>query len=311
MHGDVIEAGVVDVTHGGQSMKLGFSLSNNQGIEDVQAIVRLAVRAEELGFDSVWASDHLFNVGYVFERIGDRPYYDPLTILSYVAAVTTRIRLGTSVLVLPYHHPMRLAKAAATLDVLSGGRVILGVGVGAVEQEFNAVGSSYAERGPFTDEAITIMQALWTQAVPSHEGRGYRFSGMPFSPKPAQKPHIPLVIGGVSHAAIRRAARVGNGWHALPMSPDALSERMRYLAEQAQAAGRTVGDIPVSLSVPLEGGRAGRYTLGTAPAEIVQNLRAFASLGVDAVVISPPTGDPRATMPALEMIARDVMPALA
>ena len=119
-------------------MKFGFSLSNNQGIDDVQAIVRLAIRAEELGFDSVWASDHVFNVSYVFERIGDKPYYDPLTILSYVAAVTTRIRLGTSVLVLPYHHPMRLAKAAATLDVLSGGRLILGVGVGVIEQEFSA-----------------------------------------------------------------------------------------------------------------------------------------------------------------------------
>jgi probable F420-dependent oxidoreductase len=178
-------------------MKFGFSLSNNQGIDDVHAIVRLAIRAEELGFDSVWASDHIFNVSYVFERIGDKPYYDPLTILSYVAAVTTRIRLGTSVLVLPYHHPMRLAKAAATLDVLSGGRLILGVGVGVIEQEFNALGSAYADRGAITDEAIAIMQALWTQEVPSHDGRLYRFSGMPFAPKPVQKPYIPIVIGGV------------------------------------------------------------------------------------------------------------------
>jgi probable F420-dependent oxidoreductase len=291
-------------------MKLGFSLGNNQGVEDVQGIVRLAVRAEELGFESVWASDHVFNVGYVFERIGDRPYYDPLTILTYVAAVTRRIRLGTSVLVLPYHHPMRLAKAAATLDVLSGGRVTLGVGVGAVEEEFNAVGSPYADRGAVTDEAIAVMKALWTQAVPSHQGRQYRFSGMPFSPKPVQKPHIPLVIGGVSRAAVRRAARVGNGWHALPMSPEALRERMHYLAEQAQAAGRSMADIAVSLSVPLEGGRAGRHTLGTAPAEIVRNLQAFRSLGVDTVVVGSRTGDAKAMMPTLELIAREVMPAL-
>ena len=111
-------------------MKFGLSLSNNQGIEEVQDIVRLAVRAEALGLDSVWASDHVFNVSYVLERIGNRPYYDPLTILTYVAARTERIALGTSVLVLPYHQPMRLAKAAATLDVLSGGRLVLGVGVG-------------------------------------------------------------------------------------------------------------------------------------------------------------------------------------
>src|SRR5215813_5884414 len=151
-------------------MKFGFSLSNNQGIDDVQAIVRLAIRAEELGFDSVWASDHVFNVSYVFERIGDKPYYDPLTILSYVAAVTTRIRLGTSVLVLPYHHPMRLAKAAATLDVLSGGRLSLGVGVGGVPQESEAMGSPYAERCAITDEAIAIMKELWTQEAPRYQG---------------------------------------------------------------------------------------------------------------------------------------------
>ena len=290
-------------------MKFGFSLSNNQGIEDVQAIVRLATRAEELGFDSVWASDHVFNVSYVFERIGDRPYYDPLTILSYVAAVTTRIRLGTSVLVLPYHHPMRLAKAAATLDVLSGGRVILGVGVGVIEQEFHALGTSYAERGAITDETIAILQALWTQTVPSHQGRLYRFSGMPFSPKPMQKPHIPIVIGGVSRAAIRRAARVGNGWHPTAMPPEVLREHIHYLAEQAQAAGRAVADIPVSISMPLQGGRAGRYTLGLDPADIVPKIQTLASLGVETVVIAPSTGDAQAMTPALEMIAREVMPA--
>ena len=111
-------------------MKLGFSLLNNWGIADPQALVALAVRAEELGLDSVWVHDHVFNVGHVLDRIGDKPYYDPLTLLSYVAARTARVRLGTSVLVLPYHHPARLAKAAATLDVLSGGRLVLGVGVG-------------------------------------------------------------------------------------------------------------------------------------------------------------------------------------
>jgi len=292
-------------------MHFGFSLSNNQGIADVQAIVRLATRAEELGYDSVWASDHIFNVSYVFERIGDRPYYDPLTILSYVAAVTRRIRLGTSVLVLPYHQPMRLAKAAATLDVLCGGRLILGVGVGVAEQEFNALGSSYADRGANTDEAIAIMQALWTQAVPSHHGRAYRFSGMPFAPKPVQKPHIPIIIGGVSRAAMRRAARLGNGWHPTAMPPAVLREHMHYLAEQARAAGRDVADIPVSISLPLQGGRAGRYTLGLDAQEMVRSLQAFADLRVERVVLAPSTGDTQAMTQALEMIAREVMPAFA
>ena len=291
------------------ALKFGFSLSNNQGIEDVQAIVRLAQQAEALGFDSVWASDHVFNVGYVFERIGHRPYYDPLTILSYIAAVTTRIRLGTSVLVLPYHHPMRLAKAAATLDVLCGGRLTLGVGVGVIEQELEAMGSPYRERGALTDETIAIMRALWTQDFPSHAGKKYRFSGMAFAPKPLQKPHIPLVIGGVTQAALRRAARIGNGWHPTAMPPEVLREHIDYLREHAQAAGRQAADIPVSISLPLQGGRAGRYTLGTDPAEMVPRLQAFAALGVETVVISPYTGETQEVQQTLDLMARDVMPA--
>ena len=144
----------------------------------------------------------MFNAAHVYNRIGRKPYYEPLTLLSYVAACTQRVGLGTSVLVLPYHNPLRLAKTAATLDVLSGGRLILGVGVGGVPQESEAMGSPYAERGAITDEAIAIMKELWTKEEPSFAGKYYRFSDMPFSPKPLQKPHIPVLIGGNSRAAI-------------------------------------------------------------------------------------------------------------
>ena len=115
-------------------------------------------------------------MGHVFERIGGRPYYEPLTLLSFVAARTSRVRLGTSVLVLPYHNPIRLAKAAATLDVLSGGRLILGVGVGAIEKEMQAMGTPFAERGAFSDEAIAAMRALWTEAEPRFDGGSGRAS---------------------------------------------------------------------------------------------------------------------------------------
>ena len=174
----------------------------------------------------------------MLERIGKRPDYDPRTILTYVAAKTERIALGTSVLVLPYHQPMRLAKTAATLDVMSGGRLLLGVGVGVIEQELNAMGSPYKERGAITDETIDILKRLWTEDEPRHHGKRYQFSGMKFSPKPVQKPHIPLLIGGVSRAAIRRAARVGNGWHPTAMPPEELSAAMDYLAAQAQESSR-------------------------------------------------------------------------
>src|SRR5438093_10849669 len=129
-----------------RTMKIGFSLLNNWGIADVQALVGLAERAEALGFDSVWVHDHVFNVGHVFDRISGKPYYEPLTLLSFVAARTRRIRLGTSVLVLPYHNPIRLAKTAATLEVQSGGPLVPGVGVGLIGEEIRALGSPYAER---------------------------------------------------------------------------------------------------------------------------------------------------------------------
>ena len=291
-------------------MKIGFSLSNNQGIEDVQEILRLAVRAEELGFDSVWASEHVFNVSYVQERIGNRPYYEPLTILTYVAATTKTIGLGTSVLVLPYHNPIRLAKTAATLDVLSGGRLVLGVGVGVIEQELNAMGSPFAERGAITDESIAIMKELWTQEDPSYQGRFHSFSGMKFSPKPVQKPHIPLLIGGTSRAAVRRAARVGNGWHPTALDPETLSQGIRYLRDRTQSQGREPAEVQVSVSAPMgEAAQEGRYSLGTDPAEILQKAQTYESLGVDRLVISPNTREGAQMMPALEMLAERVLPA--
>ncbi len=290
-------------------MRIGFSLLNNWGIEDAQALVGLAGRAEELGFDSVWVHDHVFNVGHVFDRIGGKPYYEPLTLLSFVAARTRRVRLGTSVLVLPYHNPIRLAKTAATLDVLSGGRLILGVGVGLIEKEIRAMGSPFAERGAFTDEAIAVMRSLWTEDEPSFDGKYSRFAGMKFSPKPLQKPSIPVVIGGVSRAAIRRAARLGDGWQPLGLSPEALGQGIAALREEARACGRDVSKIPISIAMSLATSRLGRHALGTEPSGIVKNARAYASLGVETLVISANTDDPGEARSALEMVARDVVPA--
>jgi len=291
-------------------MRIGFSLLNNWGIEDAQALVGLASRAEELGFDSVWVHDHVFNVGHVFDRIGGKPYYEPLTLLSFVAARTRRVRLGTSVLVLPYHNPIRLAKTAATLDVLSGGRLILGVGVGLIEKEIRAMGSPFAERGALTDEAIAVMRALWTEDEPSFDGKYHRFAGMKFSPKPLQKPSIPVVIGGVSRAAIRRAARLGDGWQPLGLAPEALGQGIARLRTEAQSYGRDVSTIPVSIAMSLGVSTPRRYALGKDPAEVVQNAKAYASLGVQTLVISANTGDPTEARSALETIAREVLTAI-
>ena len=292
-------------------MNFGFSLSNNQGLADVQDVVSVAARAEELGYDSVWASDHVFNVSYVYERLGNRPYYDPLTILTFAAAQTSRVILGTSVLVLPYHNPMRLAKQAATLDQLSGGRLALGVGVGVIDVELEAMGVPFAERGPYTDESIAIMQTLWRDDNPRHQGRFFQFADMAFSPRPVRPEGIPLLIGGTSRAAIRRAARYGNGWHPTAMPPEELAQGIRYLHEQADSAGRDPETIPVSISVPLQGGRPGRFTLGADPDEMRANAQAFADVGVARIVVSPYSGDPAEVFPAMETIAAEVMPSVA
>jgi probable F420-dependent oxidoreductase len=290
-------------------VRIGVSLLNNQGIENVHALVDLASRADELGFDSVWVHDHVFNVGHVLDRIGGRPYYEPLTLLSFVAARTRRVRLGTSVLVLPYHNPVRLAKAAATLDVLCGGRLVMGVGVGLIEKEMQAMGTPFAERGAYTDEAIAVMRALWSAEEPRFAGKYYRFEGMKFSPRPLQTPSIPLVIGGVSRAAIRRAARLGDGWQPLGLSPEALGQGIATLRDEARACGRDGAKIPVSIAMTLAAARAGRHALGTAPSEIVKNARAYADVGVETLIISAGTSDPGEARTALEMVAREVLPA--
>jgi probable F420-dependent oxidoreductase len=291
-------------------MRIGFSLLNNWGMDDAQALVGLGIRADELGFDSVWVHDHVFNVGHVLDRIGGKPYYEPLTVLGFVAARTTRVRLGTSVLVLPYHNAVRLAKTAATLDVLSGGRLVMGVGVGLIQQEMEAMGSAYTQRGAITDESIAVMRALWTQDEPRFEGKHYRFADMRFSPKPLQKPSIPIVIGGVSRAAIRRAARLGDGWQPLGMSPEALGQGMATLRDEARACGRDASKIPISIAMSLAKARAGRHALGTTPDEIIKNAESYARVGVETLVISANTGDPNEARAALEMVAREVLPAV-
>ena len=292
-------------------MKIGYSLSNNQGMEDIQGVIDLAARCEDLGFDSVWASEHVFNVSYVYDRIGDKPYYEPLTVLTYVAAKTSTIGLGTSVLVLPYHNPIRLAKVAATLDVLSGGRVMLGVGVGVIEEELEAMGSPFAERGAITDEAIAIMKELWTKEDPSYQGKYHSFSGMKFTPKPVQKPHIPIIIGGTSKAAIRRAARSGAAWHPTALSPEVLAQGMEYLKEQVVTAGRDPSEVEVSVSAAIGSTHNhNRYSLGEDPEEVLERAQKYQEMGVGRLVVSPNTRDQSQLRPIMEMIAEVVIPAV-
>jgi alkanesulfonate monooxygenase SsuD/methylene tetrahydromethanopterin reductase-like flavin-dependent oxidoreductase (luciferase family) len=188
--------------------------------------------------------------------------------------------------------------------------LILGVGVGSIEQETRALGSIFKERGAISDEAIAVMRALWTQEDPKFDGKYSHFSGMKFSPKPMQKPSIPLVIGGVSRAAIRRAARLGDGWQPLGLAPDALGAEIALLHEEAMVYGRKISQIPVSITLGLEAPETRRrYALGRDPAGILKNAQAYAKLGVDTLVISANTSDAREAHSTLEMIAREVLAA--
>ena len=297
-------------------MKFGVTIPNNWGIEDPQQVLNFGPMAEELGYDSVWVMDHLFNTGYIRERLEGKPYYHPLSTLSYLAATTKRVMLGTSVLVLPYHNPVELAKYAASLDQISGGRVTLGVGVGAMTEEFAALGIPMRERGSLTTECIAIMKELWTNPNPCYESKRWKFSELLFSPKPLQKPHIPLWIGGSSPGALRRAATQGDGWHPTGVSPEEFSIGRREIEEMAAAAGREPDSLTMSLRIEVEahGGpsssrAAGRARLLGGDSEaMAATIAAYETAGVQHMVLALNTGDVAEITNLMETIARDVLP---
>ncbi len=294
-------------------MKIGVSIPNHWGVEDAQAMLALGPLAEELGFDSIWVQDHLFNIGAIRERLDNRPYYHPLPLLSYMAATTKKVILGTSVLVLPTHHPVNLAKYLATLDQISGGRVVLGAGVGGEGDEFNLLGVPIRKRGALTDESITIMKELWSNPYPSYQGGSLNFSEVRFSPKPVQKPHIPVWVGGSSTGARRRAARVGDGWHPNGVSPEDFSAGRREIQELAAESGRNSGDIVMSVraAVAVQPDWPSRNALPGYDADgMAAAMDAYREAGVEHMVLGLNSGDVAAIRRVMESIARDVMPRL-
>jgi probable F420-dependent oxidoreductase len=219
-------------------MRFGFVVPNNFGVPDPAEVVRLGVLAETLGFNSVWVNHHVLNVGYVRDRLGDAPYHDALVTLTWLASRTSRVSLGTSVLVMPYLHPMVLAKELATLDHLCNGRLVIGLGVGSLPDENAALGVPYESRGRYCNEFLEVVRLLWTADRASFTGEFFDFEDLISSPKPLQDPHPPLVIGGNRPPALRRAARLGDGWHPMNVSPDGLARRLEAVRSEAAAARR-------------------------------------------------------------------------
>jgi probable F420-dependent oxidoreductase len=223
----------------------------------------MAERAEALGFESVWVAEHLvfptvIRSRYPYAAQGvppinpATPLLDPLLVLMQVAARTSRIRLGTNVYILPLRHPLAVARMAMTLDVLSGGRLEFGVGLGWLEEEFEAVGIDFATRAGRTREAVRAIRALWTEAEPTFHGRYVEFGPLKFEPKPVQKPHPPILFGGESEAALGRAAALGDGWYGVghtPVSAAAQVARLRAKLSEARRAG-----APFEITVSHGGG---------------------------------------------------------
>ena len=297
-------------------MEFGVTIPNNWGVEDPKQVLALGPLAETMGYDSVWVMDHLFNTGYIRERLEDRPYYHPMATLSYLAATTQRVSLGTSVLVLPYHNPVELAKYTATLDQMSSGRVILGVGVGAMAEEFQALGIPMRQRGSLTNEAIAVMKELWTNHSPSYQSSRWDFSDLRFSPKPSQTPHIPLWIAGSSHGALRRTATMGDGWHPTGVSPEDFALGRKEIAEIAAAAGRDVSAITMSarIEVEVEGGPSSERAVSRAQlsgddhGSMRASIEAYRVAGVDHIVLAPNSGDTVRLREIMANIAEHVLP---
>lgn len=217
-----------------------------------------ACAADDLGFDCLWVPDHLVFAPVVESRypysadgsspVGPAtPFMDPLTTLAYAAAVTKRVRLGTAIYILPIRNPVVTAKVAATLDVLSGGRLILGLGVGWMEEEFRIAGEEFATRGARTDECVAVMKALWTAEEATFKGRFYEFEAARLEPKPVQKPHLPLVFGGETDIALRRAATSGDGWIGMRHTAETVTPQVKKLRRFREEAGRSAEPFEITV----------------------------------------------------------------
>ena len=286
-------------------MDLGITLPTSGPHASPDGIVRMARAAEDLGYAAVWTYERLlYPLGDVPQPGGPprplpdhlRTTYEPLETLAYVAAATSRVRLGTSVLVAPFHTPVGLARRLATLDRLSAGRVVAGLGQGWIAQEFEAAGVSLRRRGAGVEEFVAAMRAAWGPDPVEFSGRFYRIPASEIAPKPVQQPGIPVILGGFAPAAIERAARIADGINPMAISLEALAGLLSRFRSAAHAAGRDARSLRVVVraNVPItERPMTGRRPfLGGSPDQVAGDLDRLRELDVDHVlftnVIQPP-----------------------
>ena len=298
-------------------MEVGVWIPNCRHLATAEIIRTTAVRAEQLGYDSVWVSDHVVVPRENIKNFGET-IFDPLVTLGVAAGATSRVKLGTTVLIVPYRNAVVMAKMVSSLDALSGGRVVLGVGAGWVAAESAMLGVPFKERGAMTDEHLRAMQELWTSAKPSFAGTYTRFDNLVFEPKPVQKPHPPIWVGGHSQAALRRTVRFGAAWHPINRPPAELRAGRAEIARLSREQGRPEPALTLRNDVRiLRAGEsapasthAGRVLAGE-PAALVEQIHELAECGVEHLVLEFLAADGRELEAQMALFAERVRPRIA
>ena len=291
-------------------MEFGVHLPHVGPFATPEAIVAVAQKAEELGYHSLWVSDHIITPrnldassypGGRYPVQPEWPFLEPVSTLMFAAAVTRRVRLGTSVLVITQRQPVVLAKQLATLDVLSEGRLIFGAGAGWMKEEFEALNGPIVDHGPRMAEYLEVIRRCWTEDDPSFDGHYYKLGDVGFYPKPVQKPHPPIWIGGAADGALRRVARYGDAWHAMG-PPQFLADGYAKVKRYAEEYGRD----PDSIALTVRGDAIGWGD----PAQAIDQLRAYKEIGVSLIVMIFVAPSADAAGDLMTRFMRDVAPKL-
>jgi len=283
-------------------MKIGLFATNIDACADPAVAAKVAAAAEAAGFESLWTGEHVVLPDPQVPPSPAppaTPILDPAVALAFLAAHTRTIRLGTGIVILPQRNPLVLAKQLASLDVLSKGRLIFGIGVGYLKPEFDALGIPFEKKGARSEEYLAAMLALWTMEKPAFEGQFVSFAGIQAMPRPVQKPHPEIVFGGHTPEAFRRAARLAKGWYGFALDLDKTRACIDGLKKACAAVGRSFADVEVSITPAPEHER---------PVLDVETAKRFADLGVRRLILYQPRArDERAMLRVVEQAAHDLV----
>ena len=294
-------------------MDIGCHLPNQGPLANGESLVRFARAAEERAVASLWVSDHVIfprsatgsYPGGRFPHPPDKPYLEPVTVLAAAAVCTSRARLGASVFILGHRHPVVMAKMLTSIDALSNGRLICGVGVGWWKEELEILGAPFHARGRQADEILRVFKALWTEENPSFAGEFFHFRDIGFAPKPVQKPHPPIWVGGDSPGAFRRVVTLGDGWHATSKTPAELKEALTRLRAVADSGRRSFESIELSLRLSLSDKLVAEGTQA-----VVDLLGEYKRLGLSHVLIAFRRDDLTKMIELLDLVTGTVRPAV-